>query len=443
MPILNNKPLDPFGTNTLFNDIQNTNAQIQSMNIPQQTQPMQEDPMVRRQRAGNMMLALSDVLRGQDPSQGVMQRQKMLQAQAQQAEQQKLQSQLNATIDQMNIPEAQKSLIRLLPPQQQYAALYGGEKRQTYKPELEAFKNHTTENINVGGIIVKPGETRSFNVSNPDIANALMNTAGLEQASKGTVYTRQGGLYKTPDGTYRELLIGDQQVFKGKKGTLTTEEFYNTYAQDEISTTTAGEGYRYTLDKKSFDKLNSEIIDLEKGFLQLERYWENIKDSNIGIARLGDQISQWYKTLQGDTGLSYEELKRGVASGQLQRLIGANRIDTVGGGVMTEKDAWRVIEGLGGDVTALQNPAIVSKQLQDMYLYKTLDYNKAIKSYNDEINTGNFPSYKEKTPIEKQTVINKFNLLPEGVPVGSVKKINPNGVVYYLDETTNKKYIIE
>lgn len=87
MPILNNKPLDPFGTNTLFNDIQNTNAQIQSMNIPQQTQPMQEDPMVRRQRAGNMMLALSDVLRGQDPSQGVMQRQKMLQAQAQQAEQ--------------------------------------------------------------------------------------------------------------------------------------------------------------------------------------------------------------------------------------------------------------------------------------------------------------------------------------------------------------------
>ena len=94
MPILNNKPLDPFGTNTLFNDIQNTNAQIQSMNIPQQTQPMQEDPMVRRQRAGNMMLALSDVLRGQDPSQGVMQRQKMLQAQQQQAEQDRLMQQL-------------------------------------------------------------------------------------------------------------------------------------------------------------------------------------------------------------------------------------------------------------------------------------------------------------------------------------------------------------
>jgi len=322
-------------------------------------------------------------------------------------------------------------------------SMFAGEKRQIFKPELEAFKNHTNEDINIGGIIVKPGESRSFNVSNPDVANALMNTAGLEQASKGTVYTRQGGLYKTPDGTYRELLIGDQQVFKGPKGTLTTEEFYNTYAQDEISTTTSAEGYRYTLDKKSFDKLNTELVDKEKGFLQLERYWENIKDTNIGLARLGDQISQWYKTLQGDTGLSFEELSRGVASGQLQRLIGANRIDTVGGGVMTEKDAWRVIEGLGGDVTLLQNPAIVSKQLQDMYLFKTLDYNKAVKSYNDEIATGNFPSYKEKTPIEKKTVINKFSLLPEGVPAGSVRKVTPNGIVYYLDEKTGEKYIVE
>ena len=316
------------------------------------------------------------------------------------------------------------------------AGMLSGEKRQQFKPDLQSFKNHTNEDINVGGIIVKPGETRSFNVSNPNIANALMNTAGLEQASKGTVYTRQGGLYKTPDGTYRELLIGDQQVFKGPEGTLTTEEFYNKYDQDEISTTTSAEGYRYTLDKKSFDKLNSELVDLEKGFLQLERYWENIKDTNIGLARLGDQISQWYKTLQGDTGLSYEELKRGVASGQLQRLIGANRIDTVGGGVMTEKDAWRVIEGLGGDVTALQNPAIVSKQLQDMYLYKTLDYNKAIKSYNDEIDTGNFPSYQKKEPIQKQTVINKFNLLPPGIPAGS-KKVVVKGTTLYQ---TNGKY---
>lgn len=39
-----------------------------------------------------------------------------------------MQFRLDAAIDQMNIPEAQKSLIKSLTPQQQYAALYGAEK---------------------------------------------------------------------------------------------------------------------------------------------------------------------------------------------------------------------------------------------------------------------------------------------------------------------------
>ena len=169
MPILNNKPLDPFGTNTLFNDIQNTNAQIQSMNIPQQTQPMQEDPMVRRQRAGNMMLALSDVLRGQDPSQGVMQRQKMLQAQAQQSEQQNLKSNLNASIDALDIPETQKSLLKLLPPEQQYEAIYPTIKKQqdpmSYReyaltdktPTREEYRNWMIEKEKAKGTVIKMG----------------------------------------------------------------------------------------------------------------------------------------------------------------------------------------------------------------------------------------------------------------------------------------------
>lgn len=143
MPILNNKPLDPFGTNTLFNDIQNTNAQIQSMNIPQQTQPMQEDPMVRRQRAGNMMLALSDVLRGQDPSQGVMQRQKMLQAQAQQAEQERLNQQLNEAIDSSNIPQTQKTFLKAMGIQQKYDALYGQKApKREYAEDVKGVKRY-------------------------------------------------------------------------------------------------------------------------------------------------------------------------------------------------------------------------------------------------------------------------------------------------------------
>jgi len=91
MTILNKQP---FINTSLFDDIDKTNNQINSMNIPQTPQVPQVDPMVRRQRAGNMMLALSDVLRGQDPSQGVLQRQQMIAQQQQKAEQDKLLQQL-------------------------------------------------------------------------------------------------------------------------------------------------------------------------------------------------------------------------------------------------------------------------------------------------------------------------------------------------------------
>ncbi len=77
-------PLDPFGTNSLFANINKTNQQVNSMNLPMQpTQPKQD---FKRQRYGNMMLALSDVLRGQNPSVGVMQRQALIDAERKEAE---------------------------------------------------------------------------------------------------------------------------------------------------------------------------------------------------------------------------------------------------------------------------------------------------------------------------------------------------------------------
>ena len=75
-------PLDPFGTNSLFADINKTNQQVNSMNIPQ---PKPKNPY-RQQNIGNMLLAFSDVLKGRDPSAGVMQRKAMLDAQKKEAE---------------------------------------------------------------------------------------------------------------------------------------------------------------------------------------------------------------------------------------------------------------------------------------------------------------------------------------------------------------------
>ena len=74
--------LDPFGTNSLFADINKTNQQINSMNLPQ---PKAKNPY-RQQNIGNMLLAFSDVLKGRDPSAGVMQRQALIEAQKKEAE---------------------------------------------------------------------------------------------------------------------------------------------------------------------------------------------------------------------------------------------------------------------------------------------------------------------------------------------------------------------
>ena len=82
MSIFNNNKLDPFGTNSLFDDINKTNQQINSMNLPQ---PKPKNPY-RQQNIGNMLLAFSDVLKGRDPSAGVMQRTAMLDAQKKEAE---------------------------------------------------------------------------------------------------------------------------------------------------------------------------------------------------------------------------------------------------------------------------------------------------------------------------------------------------------------------
>ena len=307
--------------------------------------------------------------------------------------------------------------------------------QQTYRPELKTYKNNNSENLNIAGIILKPGEERSLNIANPNIANALMNTSGITEVSNEVPFSRVGALYSTNDGPYREIVSGNQQIFSGVGGQLSNEQFFAKYP--DARTTTTGEGYRYIPDLKTFNTINKDLVAIEKSMFQLENYWKNVKDSNIGLERLGDQISQWFKTLAGSENLTPEELYRALAEGRLQGLIGANRIDTVGGGVMTEKDAWRVIARLGGDVNALQNPAVVGPQLQEMYELKVFDYNEQIKSYNNAVETNNFKGYKKRDPISNENITNIFSMLPSGIPAGSVKvqvgnqTLYQDGSIYY------------
>ena len=84
-----------------------------------------EQQLQRRQNIGVGLAALSESLRGGDPVGRTLGLQQQLEAQQQQAEQDKLNQELNAAIDSSNIPESQKTFIKAMGVQQKYDALYG------------------------------------------------------------------------------------------------------------------------------------------------------------------------------------------------------------------------------------------------------------------------------------------------------------------------------
>jgi hypothetical protein len=133
---------------------------------------------------------------------------------------------------------------------------------------------------------------------------------------------------------------------------------------------------------ESFKKMRMGLTDKETSLRKLDRYLSSQESAAVGIQRIADKFSAGMKTLFGKDELTKQELALKVGQGQLQGLIGANRIAVVGGGVMTEQDALRVIEALGGDFSALSNPEVVKEQIANLYM-------DTYKQYQDEYNFHN------------------------------------------------------
>lgn len=130
-----------------------------------------------------------------------------------------------------------------------------------------------------------------------------------------------------------------------------------------------------------FLKLRSEVTDDEISLNRMSGYVKKVKDLPTGIKRLADEISANFKTLLGNK-ITNEQITQKVARGELQALIGATRLSTVGGGVMTEQDALRVLQRLGGNVDAWQNPEVVQRAIADVYGERYRRYQDNVNSYN-------------------------------------------------------------
>lgn len=135
-----------------------------------------------------------------------------------------------------------------------------------------------------------------------------------------------------------------------------------------------------------FRKLKSNLTDAEISLRNMDRYITSVGDADSGITRLADKFSAGIKTVFGKSKLEPKELAAKMAQGQLQGLLGANRTNVVGGGVMTEQDALRIIERLGGDFDALSNPEVVKAAIGQVYSDRFKQYDDDFNFYNAAVN---------------------------------------------------------
>lgn len=205
-------------------------------------------------------------------------------------------------------------------------------------------------------------------------------------------YTRTGPMSR--DGKY----IGDGAFDKrtGRTGIMVNGELQPLPEGTEPITAT---GLQKSIpDQKQFRNLKGELTDAEISLRNMDRYMKSVGGSAQGVKRLATQFVTGLKTLVGQ-GLNLQEIATKMAQGQMQGLLGANRTNVVGGGVMTEQDALRIIQRLGGDVNALQNPEIVRRAIGEVYSDRYAQYQDSLKFYNSAV--GEYYGSKGFKPAEE------------------------------------------
>ena len=100
--------------------------------------------------------------------------------------------------------------------------------------------------------------------------------------------------------------------------------------------------------KSSFDAL----VENENAVTNMKRFSENVDTANFGIrGKLDDLVSDFKALVDGDTsGLTAQQMARQIAKTNQEGLVGLLKESVVGGGVMTEEDARRILRYMGGAV---------------------------------------------------------------------------------------------
>lgn len=122
-----------------------------------------------------------------------------------------------------------------------------------------------------------------------------------------------------------------------------------------------------SLNRAAFNKLENEFLANNEGLRKMDSYLGTVENSEQGWALAADKFMASMKTLMDSGELTPGEFATREGQAKLQGLLGANRIEVVGPGAMTEYDAGRVLSALGGDVNMWRNKEVVARVLKDLY----------------------------------------------------------------------------
>lgn len=118
-------------------------------------------------------------------------------------------------------------------------------------------------------------------------------------------------------------------------------------------------------------KMFADVDEHEISLFKLQNYMESQEGRQFGYKGIADKLVADIKSFLAsddpDLKLTPAQLSQKLSASQLQGLLGASRLDVVGGGVMTEQDALRVLSALGGDINAMQNPEVVAARIKEIY----------------------------------------------------------------------------
>jgi len=150
------------------------------------------------------------------------------------------------------------------------------------------------------------------------------------------------------DGSSRTYGLGSdgswQRRVRNQDGSFSTEYL----PEDAISQDAA---FRASMNPDNFLEQSDRLADLNSGLSQLEKFAQNRTEGGTGIDYARNVLTQSFKTLLGSKErLTQEELSSATAQKQLKSLVGRFREEIVGPGVMTEQDANRIEQALGGSL---------------------------------------------------------------------------------------------